>query len=114
MERKNKYDERIWEGAFGLSAKPKQAKKKSDDCRLLYGRVSWGSKKRYCFYLIAIKPRWHFHKGRVRLLLIFLSASEEQIAVFAEVEDADYFHDNHAEDGPGCRRIPHANDKELV
>ena len=35
MERKNNYDERIWEGAFGLSAKPKQAKNKSDDCRLL-------------------------------------------------------------------------------
>ena len=33
----------------------------------------------YCFYLVATKPRRHFHKGRVRLLLIFLSASEEQI-----------------------------------
>ena len=43
------------------------------------GRVSWGSKKRYCFYLVATKPRRHFHKGRVRLLLIFLPASEEQI-----------------------------------
>ena len=43
------------------------------------GRVSWGSKKQYCFYLVAIKPRRHFHKGRVRLLLIFLPASEEQI-----------------------------------